>query len=81
MGLQEDFPLINGLVKANEQSSPADDEWEGQYQISWKCWGMPECYSPPVVYQQRLGNSKQLSVKAVSSFISGPGIVHLLFSH
>lgn len=80
MGLQEGFPLINGSAKASEQSSPAD-EWEGQYQISWECWGVPECYSAPVVYQQRLGNAKQLSIKAVSSFTSGPGIVHLLFSH
>lgn len=81
MGLWEGFPLINDLAKANEQSSPADDEWEGQYQISWECWGVPEYYSAPVVYQQRLGNAKQLSFKAVSSFTSGLGIVHLFFSH
>lgn len=36
---------------------------------------MPECYSAPVVYQQKLGNAKQLGVKAVLSFTSGPGIV------
>lgn len=43
MGLHEGFPLINGLAKDSEQSSPADYEWEGQYQIPWECWGVPEC--------------------------------------
>lgn len=75
MGLHEGFPLIDGLAKDSEQSSPADYEWEGQYQISWEWWGVPECYSAPVVYQQKLGNAKQLGVKAVLSFTSGPGIV------
>lgn len=81
MGLQGGFPLINGLAKDSEQSSPAYYGWEGQYQISWECWGVPECYSAPTLYQQKVGNAKQVSVKAVSSFTSGPGIVHLLFSH
>lgn len=81
MGLQEGFPLINGLAKDSEQSSPADYEWEGQYQISWECWGVPECYSAPTLYQQKLGNANQVSVEAVSSFTSGPCIVHLLSSH
>lgn len=66
MGLQEGFLLIHGLAKDNEQSSPADCEWEGQYQISWECWGVPECYSAPILYQQKLGNAKKVSVKAVS---------------
>lgn len=79
VGLHEGFPLIKGLAKASEQSSPADYKWGGWYQISWECWGVPECYSAPVVCQQKLGNAKQLDVKAVSSFTSGPGTV-LLFS-
>lgn len=35
MGLCEGFPLSHGLAKDSEQSSPADCEWEGRYQISW----------------------------------------------
>lgn len=81
MGLQEGFHLISGLAKDSEQSSLADYEWEGQYHISWECWDVPECYSAPTLYQQKLENAKQVSVEAVSSFTSGPGIVHLLFSH
>lgn len=60
MQLPEGFLLINNLSEASEQSSPADYERRGQYQISTECWGVLECRSAHVIYQQKLGSAKQL---------------------
>lgn len=59
MGLHEGFPLINGLAKDSEQSSPADYEWERQYQIPWECWGAWMLFSSCCLLA-KLWNAKQL---------------------